>query len=224
MPSQVQTSRGNAMSLINSEIKPFKATAYHNGKFVPVTNEDLKGKWSVFVFYPADFTFVCPTELGDIADNYAAFKKLGVEIYGVSTDTHFTHKAWHDTSDTIAKVQYPLIGDPTLALSRNFEVLIEEEGLAYRGTFVIDPSGHIKIIEVHDNGIGRDAKELLRKVQAAQYVATHPGEVCPAKWTPGADTVSPSLDLVGNIGSRLESNDGGRVHEIRVHGCLASVK
>jgi peroxiredoxin len=187
------------MSLINSEVKPFKATAYHNGKFVPVTNEDLKGKWSVFVFYPADFTFVCPTELGDLADNYAAFKKMGVEIYSVSTDTHFTHKAWHDTSDTIAKVQYPMLADPTLALSRNFEVLIEEEGLAYRGTFVVNPEGLIKIIEVHDNGIGRDAKELLRKVQAAQYVASHPGEVCPAKWTPGADTLSPSLDLVGKI-------------------------
>jgi len=187
------------MSLINSEVKPFKATAYHNGKFVPVSNENLKGKWSVFVFYPADFTFVCPTELGDLADVYPEFKKLGVEIYGISTDTHFTHKAWHDTSDTIKKVQYPLIGDPTLTLSRAFEVLIEEEGLAYRGTFVIDPAGHIKIIEVHDNGIGRDAKELLRKVQAAQYVASHPGEVCPAKWTPGAKTLAPSLDLVGKI-------------------------
>jgi peroxiredoxin (alkyl hydroperoxide reductase subunit C) len=187
------------MSLINTEVKPFKATAYHNGKFVPVTSDDLKGKWSVVVFYPADFTFVCPTELGDLADNYAEFKKLGVEIYGVSTDTHFTHKAWHDTSDTIKKVQYPLVADPTLAISRNFEVLIEEEGLAYRGTFVIDPAGKIKIIEVHDNGIGRDAKELLRKVQAAQYVASHPGEVCPAKWTPGAKTLAPSLDLVGKI-------------------------
>lgn len=187
------------MSLINTAIKPFKATAYHNGKFVPVSNEDLKGKWSVFVFYPADFTFVCPTELGDLADNYAAFQKLGVEIYGVSTDTHFTHKAWHDTSETIAKVKYPLVGDPTLTLSRNFEVLIESDGLAYRGTFVVDPEGLIKIIEVHDNGIGRDAKELLRKVQAAQYVASHPNEVCPAKWTPGEKTLSPSLDLVGKI-------------------------
>jgi NADH-dependent peroxiredoxin subunit C len=187
------------MSLINTEVKPFKATAYHNGKFVPVTHDTLKGKWSVVVFYPADFTFVCPTELGDLADNYAEFKKLGVEIYGVSTDTHFAHKAWHDTSDTIVKVQYPLVGDPTATLARNFEVLIEEEGLALRGTFVIDPSGKIKIMEVHDNGIGRDAKELLRKVKAAQYVASHPGEVCPAKWTPGADTLSPSLDLVGKI-------------------------
>jgi peroxiredoxin (alkyl hydroperoxide reductase subunit C) len=195
----VQSIEEASMSLINSEVKPFKATAYHNGKFVPVTSEDLKGKWSVFVFYPADFTFVCPTELGDLADNYSEFKKLGVEIYSVSTDTHFTHKAWHDTSDTIAKVQYPMLADPTLAISRNFEVLIEDAGMAYRGTFVINPEGLIKIIEVHDNGIGRDAKELLRKVQAAQYVASHPNEVCPAKWTPGAETLSPSLDLVGKI-------------------------
>ena len=187
------------MSLINTEIKPFKATAYHNGKFVPVTNEDLKGKWSVFVFYPADFTFVCPTELGDLADNYAEFQKLGVEIYSVSTDTHFTHKAWHDTSDTIKKIQYPMLADPTLAMSRNFKVLIEEEGLALRGTFVVNPEGQIKVIEVHDLGIGRDAKELLRKVQAARYVAAHPGEVCPAKWTPGDATLTPSLDLVGKI-------------------------
>src|SRR4249920_47094 len=166
MPSTVKTSRGNSMSLINSEIKPFKATAYHNGKFVTLTNEDLKGKWSVFVFYPADFTFVCPTELGDLADNYASFKKLGVEIYGVSTDTHFAHKAWHDTSDTIRKVQYPLVGDPGHQLARAFQVMIEEgedAGLAYRGTFVIDPEGKIKTIEIHDNGIGRDAAELLRR-------------------------------------------------------------
>ena len=187
------------MSLINSKIKSFKATAYHNGKFVPVSDTDLKGKWSVFVFYPADFTFVCPTELGDLADVYGEFKKLGVEVYGVSTDTHFTHKAWHDTSDTIKKVQYPLVGDPTGTLARNFGVMIEEEGLALRGTFVINPEGEIKVMEVHDLGIGRDARELLRKVQAAQYVASHPGEVCPAKWTPGANTLKPSLDLVGKI-------------------------
>ncbi|HYP81116.1 MAG TPA: redoxin domain-containing protein, partial [Steroidobacteraceae bacterium] len=144
------------MSLINSKIKAFKATAYHNGKFVPVSDTDLKGKWSVFVFYPADFTFVCPTELGDLADVYGEFKKLGVEVYGVSTDTHFTHKAWHDTSDTIKKVQYPLVGDPTGTLARNFGVMIEEEGLALRGTFVINPEGEIKVMEVHDLGIGRD--------------------------------------------------------------------
>lgn len=187
------------MSLINTEIKPFAATAYHQGQFVPVTHESLKGKWSVVVFYPADFTFVCPTELEDLADHYAEFQNIGVEVYGVSTDTHFAHKAWHDTSDAIKKVNYPLVGDPTGALTRNFDVMIEEEGLALRGTFVINPQGQIKLCEIHDNGIGRDASELLRKVRAAQYVATHPGEVCPAKWTEGAKTLTPSLDLVGKI-------------------------
>lgn len=187
------------MSLINTTIKPFKATAYHNGKFVEVSEQTVAGKWSVFVFYPADFTFVCPTELEDLADHYAEFQKLGVEIYAVSTDTHFAHKAWHDTSEAIKKVDYPMIGDPTHQLSRNFEVLIEEEGIALRGTFVVNPEGQIKVLEVHDNGIGRDASELLRKVKAAQYIAAHPGEVCPAKWEEGAKTLTPSLDLVGKI-------------------------
>lgn len=187
------------MSLINTKIKPFKAQAYHNGKFVEVTDETVAGKWSVFVFYPADFTFVCPTELEDLAEQYAEFQKLGVEIYAVSTDTHFSHKAWHDTSAAIGKVNYPMVADPTHALSRNFEVLIEEEGIALRGTFVVNPEGHIKVMEVHDNGIGRVASELLRKVKAAQYIAAHPGEVCPAKWNEGAETLKPSLDLVGKI-------------------------
>ncbi len=186
-------------TMINTEIKPFTATAYQNGKFEQVTEASLKGKWSVVFFYPADFTFVCPTELGDLADNYAEFKKLGVEIYAVSTDTHFTHKAWHDTSETIGKIHYPMIGDPTGTISRNFGVMIEEAGLAESGTFVIDPQGKIQIIEINAGGIGRDASELLRKVKAAQYVATHPGEVCPAKWKEGEATLAPSLDLVGKI-------------------------
>lgn len=186
-------------SLINSEVKPFSATAFVNGAFVPLSGADLKGKWSVFFFYPADFTFVCPTELGDLADHYAEFQKLGVEIYGVSTDTHFTHKAWHDTSETIGKIKYPLVGDPTHVISRNFGVLIEEAGLAERGTFVIDPGGRIQIIEINAGGVGRNAEELLRKVKAAQYVAAHPGEVCPAKWQEGDATLAPSLDLVGKI-------------------------
>ena len=186
-------------SLINTEILPFKATAFHNGKFVPVTQDDLKGKWSVVFFYPADFTFVCPTELGDLADNYAAFQDLGVEIYSVSTDTHFTHKAWHDTSDTISKIQYVMLGDPTGTITRNFDVMIEAAGLADRGTFVVDPEGKIQIVEITAGGIGRNAVELLRKIKAAQYVAAHPGEVCPAKWEEGDDTLAPSLDLVGKI-------------------------
>ena len=187
------------MSYINSAVKPFNATAYHNDKFVPVSEADLKGKWSVVFFYPADFTFVCPTELGDLADLYPEFKKLGVEVYSVSTDTHFTHKAWHDTSDTIKKIAYPMIGDPTGTITRNFGVMIEEAGLADRGTFVIDPEGKIQIVEINAGGVGRDASELLRKVKAAQYVASHPGEVCPAKWNEGDATLAPSLDLVGKI-------------------------
>ena len=187
------------MSMINTTLKPFKAKAFHNGQFVEVTDASLKGKWSIVFFYPADFTFVCPTELGDLADVYPEFQKLGVECYSVSTDTHFTHKAWHDASDTIKKIKYPMIGDPTGAITRNFDVMIEEEGLALRGTFVIDPQGVIKVCEIHDLGIGRDAAELLRKVKAAQYVAAHPGEVCPAKWQEGAATLKPSLDLVGKI-------------------------
>ncbi|MDB5868750.1 MAG: ahpC, partial [Polaromonas sp.] len=156
------------MSVINTEIKPFKASAYKAGKFIEVSEKDVLGKWAVFFFYPADFTFVCPTELGDVADHYAEFQKLGVEIYSVSTDTHFTHKAWHDTSDTIRKIQYPMIGDPNHQLANFFQVLItegEDAGLALRGTFVIDPEGKIKTIEVHDNGIGRDAGETLRRLK-----------------------------------------------------------
>lgn len=186
-------------SIINTQVQAFKATAYHQGDFIDVSDADLKGKWSVVMFYPADFTFVCPTELGDMADHYAQLQEMGVEVYSVSTDTHFTHKAWHDSSDTIGKIQFPMIGDPTGTLSRNFGVMIEEDGLALRGTFVINPEGEIKVAELHDLGIGRSAKELVRKVQAAQYVAENDGEVCPAAWQPGAETLAPSLDLVGKI-------------------------
>ena len=187
------------MSLINTQVKPFTATAYKNGEFIEVSDKDMIGKWSVVFFYPADFTFVCPTELGDLADNYAEFQKLGVEIYSVSTDTHFTHKAWHDSSEEIKKIEYPMVGDPTWTLAKNFEVLIEQDGLADRGTFVIDPNGTIQIVEINAGGIGRDASELLRKLKAAQYVYAHPGEVCPAKWKEGDATLAPSIDLVGKI-------------------------
>ena len=187
------------MVTINSSIKPFSADAFHNGKFVKVSDADLKGKWSVVFFYPADFTFVCPTELEDLAENYATFQKLGVEIYSVSTDKHFTHKAWHDTSPAIGKIQYVMVGDPTAEIARNFGVLIEEAGLANRGTFLIDPEGKIQYIEITAGGVGRSATELLEKIQAAQYVASHPGEVCPAKWKEGSETLKPSLDLVGKI-------------------------
>lgn len=186
-------------TIINTKVPEFKVQAYHQENFKTVTDKDLAGKWSIFFFYPADFTFVCPTELVDMAEKYEELKKMGVEIYSVSTDTHFTHKAWHDTSESIKKINYPMLADPTGALSRAFGVYIEEEGLAYRGTFLVDPDGAIKLAEIHDNGIGRNADELLRKVQAAQFIRKHPNEVCPAKWKPGAETLKPGLDLVGKI-------------------------
>ena len=187
------------MSLINTKIQPFSATAFKNGEFVDVTDEDLLGAWSIVFFYPADFTFVCPTELGDLADHYDELRELGVEVYSVSTDTHFTHKAWHGSSETIGKIQYAMIGDPTGTISRNFDILREDEGLANRGTFVIDPDGVIQVMEVTAEGVGRNAAELVRKVRAAIYVRKNPGEVCPAKWEEGEETLAPSLDLVGKI-------------------------
>ena len=190
------------MSLINTQVIPFQATAYHNGQVRARQRRELQGQMVGRGLLPRRLHLRVPTELGDLADHYDEFKRLGVEVYGVSTDTHFTHKAWHDTSDTIRRVQYPLVGDPNHQLARFFDVLItegEDAGLALRGTFVIDPEGRIKTIEVHDNGIGRDAQETLRRVKAAQYIAAHPGEVCPAKWSEGAQTLTPSLDLVGKI-------------------------
>ena len=186
-------------SIINTQVPEFSVQAFHNGEFKTVTRDDLNGQWSVFFFYPADFTFVCPTELGDLADKYQELKDLGVEVYSVSTDTHFTHKAWHDSSPTIGKITYPMLADPTGALSRAFGVYIEDEGLAYRGSFVVDPDGLIKIAEVQDNAVGRNADELVRKVKASQFVANNDGEVCPANWQLGKETLKPGLDLVGKI-------------------------
>ena len=187
------------MALINTPLQPFKATAFKEGKFVDVTDADVKGKWAVFFFYPADFTFVCPTELEDLADIYPTLQGMGVEVYSVSTDTHFCHKAWHDTSPAIGKINYYMLGDQNHDISNQFGVLREGVGLADRGTFVLDPEGVIQLVEITPEGVGRNAAELLRKVKALQYWAAHPGEVCPAKWEEGADTLAPSLDLVGKI-------------------------
>jgi len=187
------------MSLINTTVQPFKVQAFKNGKFIEVTEQSLKGKWSAFIFMPAAFTFNCPTEVEDAADNYAAFQKLETEVYIVTTDSHFAHKVWHETSPAVGKAKFPLIGDPTHVLTNMFGVHIPEDGMALRGTFVINPDGVIKTAEVHSNEIARDVKETLRKLKAAQYTAAHPGEVCPAKWNDGAATITPSLDLVGKI-------------------------
>ncbi len=187
------------MALINQPIPEFKAEAFHNGEFKTITSEDVKGKWSIFMFYPADFTFVCPTELEDMANQYEELTGLEVEVYAISTDTHFVHKAWHDASPAINKIKFPMLGDPTGRLSRGFGVMIEDEGVALRGTFLADPDGIIQVEEVHALGIGRSAKDMVRKVKAAQYVAANDGEVCPAAWEAGQDTLTPSLDLVGKI-------------------------
>ena len=187
------------MSLINTEIQPFKANAFKNGNFIEVSDADLKGKWSVVIFMPAAFTFNCPTEVEDAAKHYAEFQKAGAEVYIVTTDTHFSHKVWHETSPAVGKAKFALVGDPTHQLTRAFDVHIDADGLALRGTFIIDPNGVIKTMEVHDNAIARDVTETLRKLKAAQYVAAHPNEVCPAKWKEGAATLTPSLDLVGKI-------------------------
>jgi peroxiredoxin len=187
------------MALINTAIKPFKATAYKDGKFVDISDADTKGKWSIFFFYPADFTFVCPTELEDLAGIYPELKTLNVEVFSVSTDTHFSHKAWHDTSPAISKINYFMVGDQSGTITNNFDVMRPGVGLADRGTFLVDPDGIIQFMEITSEGVGRNATELLRKVKAAQYVASHPGEVCPAKWEEGEATLAPSLDLVGKI-------------------------
>ncbi len=187
------------MALINTPLQPFKATAFKEGKFVDVADADVKGKWAVFFFYPADFTFVCPTELEDLADIYPTLQGMGVEVYSVSTDTHFCHKAWHDTSPAIGKINYYMLGDQNHDISNQFGVLREGVGLADRGTFVLDPEGVIQLVEITPEGVGRNAAELLRKIKALQYWTSHPGEVCPAKWEEGAETLAPSLDLVGKI-------------------------
>ena len=169
------------MSLIGKKIEEFNAHAYHQGEFLEVSEKDLMGNWSILCFYPADFTFVCPTELEDLQEQYSTLKSLGVEVFSCSTDTHFTHKAWHDTSDAIGKIEYVMIGDPSHQISRIFDVLDEEQGLAQRGTFIIDPDGIVQAMEINADGIGRDASALIDKIRAAQYVRTNPGEVCQAK-------------------------------------------
>lgn len=194
-----QVKIGVVMSLIGTHILPFKVNGYKNGNFVEVSDNDVLGKWAIFFFYPADFSFVCPTELEDLANHHEELQKLGVEVYSVSTDTHFVHKAWHDDSKAIAKVQYTMLGDPNGALSRNFNALNEESGLAHRATFLVDPQGNIQFYEITADGIGRNADEMLRKVKAAQFIASHPGEVCPAKWEQGEETLATSIDLVGKI-------------------------
>ncbi len=187
------------MVKIGKKIPDITAQAYHNDEITTVNLSDYRGKWLILFFYPADFTFVCPTELEELQDYYEKFKGANAEILSVSTDTVFVHKAWHDTSEGIGAIQYPMVADPTAKLAKTFGTYIKAEGLSLRGTFIIDPDGVLKAMEIHDNSIGRSAKELYRKVLAAKYVAEADGEVCPASWEPGEDTLKPGLDLVGKL-------------------------
>lgn len=187
------------MVQLNTLAPSFKAMAYHEDDFRQVSLDDYKGKFVVLFFYPADFTFVCPTELEDMAEQYDTLQKLGVEVLGVSTDTHFVHKAWHDTSERIKKIKFPLVADPNHVISKAYEVLRSEEGVADRATFIIDPDQMIKGIEVTDEPVGRNAEELVRKVEALEFARSNPGTACPAKWKPGKETLKPGLDLVGKL-------------------------
>lgn len=184
---------------INQKVTELEMNTYHNDEKKKYRFSDFKGKWVVLLFYPADFTFVCPTELEEAAELYEEFKKSGAEVLSVSTDTHYVHKAWHDTSPAIKKIKFPMVADPSGNICREFGTYIEQEGLSLRGSFIIDPDGVLKAYELHDNSIGRSAREILRKLQAAIFVREHPGEVCPANWQPGKKTLKPSLELVGKI-------------------------
>ena len=184
---------------VGDEMPDVRFNYYHDGKIKDMSIRDLKGKWSIFFFYPADFTFVCPTELEDLANHYDRFKEEGIEIISFSTDTAYAHKAWHDTSPAISKVNYPMGSDANGCISKNLGIYIDDEGITLRGTFIINPDGIIKSIEVNDNSIGRSAKELIRKVIAAKAVEKNGGKVCPASWEPGQDMLNPSDDLVGKI-------------------------
>ena len=187
------------MVKINQKAPEFSENAFVNNEIRKINLTDYRGKWVVLFFYPADFTFICPTELGELADKYEEIKALGAEIISVSTDTAFVHKAWHDKSDTIRKIRFPMLADPTGNVCKNYGTYIHEEGLSLRGTFLIDPQGIVKAVEVHDNSIGRSSKEIIRRLQAAKFVAEGGGQVCPVNWQPGSSTLRPGLDLVGNI-------------------------
>src|SRR3989338_11231293 len=189
----------NMTTLVGKPAPEFTTEAFVNGKSTKVSLKSLRGKWVVLAFYPADFTFICPTELGELADNYDHFKKLNTEIVSVSTDTVFVHKAWHDNSPTIKKIKFPMLADPARRVCRSYGTLIEEEGLSLRATFIINPNQEIKAFEFHDNNIGRSIDELIRKLQAAKFVAENKGNVCPMNWKPGAKTLKPGLELVGKI-------------------------
>ena len=187
------------MIKLNVNAPMFKAMAYHDNVFKKVNLEDYNGKFVILFFYPKDFTFVCPTELEDMAEHYEKIKELGGEVLSVSTDTEVVHLAWHHDSPRIGKIQFPMVADPTHEISKAYEVLRDGEGVADRATIVIDPDGIIKAIEVTDEPIGRNASELVRKLEAMKFARENPDLVCPANWKKGDKTLKPGEDLVGKL-------------------------
>ena len=181
--------------LIRKPLEPFSVHGFCRGGSRVYTQDDLLGHWTVLFFYPADFSFVCPTELKELGELHDQFLAEDCQVFSVSEDTHFVHKAWAEASQTIRNLPFAMLADPAGVLARQYGVLDEAEGMALRATFLLNPAGEVTLYEVSDMAIGRSASELLRKVQAARFVAEHSDQVCPASWTPGAATLTPSLDL-----------------------------
>jgi len=169
-----------------------------------ISLENLKGKWVVLFYYPADFTFVCPTELKDMADEEQTFHDLGVEVFAASTDTIYSHRAWVRHEMLMKKFPYKMLADHTTRVAEMYNILDEETGIAGRGTFIIDPNGIVKWIEVTSGPLGRNSAELIRKIEALQFMENNPGTACPAKWAIGSKTLKPSIKIAGEVGEELE--------------------
>mgnify|MGYP001605046644 FL=1 len=185
--------------MINQKAPDFELMAFHEGKIKKIDLFDYRGKWVVLFFYPADFSFICPTELNELAENYELLKSMNVEVFSISTDTEYSHKAWHDSSPTISKIKFPMVADPTGRICKSYGTYIEEEGLSLRATFIIDPEGVVKAYEFHNNDIGRSIEELIRKIQAFKFVDANPGMVCPINWKPGKEALKPGVNLIGKL-------------------------
>lgn len=188
------------MLLIGQTIPEGTYQTYHHNEIQLMTLRSYQGRWLVLVFYPGDFTFICPTEWEDLGMLYCEFQKLNAEVLGISTDSVYVHKAWRDTSPAVKDLAFPLVADPSGRLAQRLGVYLAQEGVALRGTFIFDPDGKLCAYEVPNKSIGRNMEELLRKLQAAVFVRENGGsEVCPAGWKPGEKTLKPGLDLVGKI-------------------------
>jgi peroxiredoxin (alkyl hydroperoxide reductase subunit C) len=187
------------MFTIGQTIPDLELDVFQNNEFSKIKLSNYKNKWLILLFYPADFSYVCPTELAEAAEYYPKFQAANAEIISISTDSMYVHKAWHDVSPLIKRISYPMAADPTGNTCRMFGIYNETEGQSFRATFIIDPDMVLKAADIHDDSIGRNSAEILRKVQAAGYVREHSGMVCPAGWHPGDEAMKKGIELVGKI-------------------------